>query len=263
MTLFPEDINIDDPFSSEGSPGATPGTPTSPTAPVKIPVIPDVPRMGIIFETAKGWVAVTGGKPALDWLHLETSPRNNSDYKTEPLRFRGQDNATATKTFLERETAISNVLRSGDDIHLFAKDFSIKMVQHGMDTIAYVPDPFDTTKMSYILDDYPKFQADKNIRDQVDLVSVKYDSYDRANSKNATKCLLNSLEESLRQRVVSRLRETDIYFPIVWMKVVAEFITYTPLRWESIRNRIKGRHPKQFPGEDIGLLCDAYDKDAK
>ena len=94
-------------------------------------------------------------------------------------------------------TAISNVLRSGDDIHLFAKDFSIKMVQHGMDTIAYVPNPFDTTKMSYILDDYPKFQADKNIRDQVDLVSVKHDSYDRANSKNATKCLLNSLEESL------------------------------------------------------------------
>ena len=129
MTLFPEDINIDDPFSSEGSPGATPGTPTSPTAPVKIPVIPDVPRMEIIFETAKRWVAVTGGKPALDWLRLETSPGNNSDYKTEPLRFRGQDNSTATKTFLERETAISNVLRSGDDIHLFAKDFNMMTCQ--------------------------------------------------------------------------------------------------------------------------------------
>ena len=182
--------------------------------------------MGIIYETSKGWVAVTGGKPNVHWTGLEKSARINSDYKTEPLRFRGQDNATATKTFLEREVAITNTLRPGDDIHLFAKDFSIKMVQHGMDTIAYVPDPFDDTKMSYVLEDYPKFQADKNIRDQVELVSSRYDSYDRANSKNATKCLLNSLDETLRQRVVSRLRDTDIHFPIIWMKVVAEFITF-------------------------------------
>ena len=256
MTLFDEDFNPDGP---PGTPAPT--TPSSATA--RPPIIPDIPTMGIIYETSKGWVAVTGGKPNVHWTGLEKSARINSDYKTEPLRFRGQDNATATKTFLEREVAITNTLRPGDDIHLFAKDFSIKMVQHGMDTIAYVPDPFDDTKMSYVLEDYPKFQADKNIRDQVELVSSRYDSYDRANSKNATKCLLNSLDETLRQRVVSRLRDTDIHFPIVWMKVVAEFITYTPLRWESIRNRIKGRHPKQFPGEDIGLLCDAYDKDAK
>ena len=105
--------------------------------------------MGIIYETSKGWVAVTGGKPNIHWTGLEKSARINSDYKTEPLRFRGQDNATATKTFLEREVAITNTLRPGDDIHLFAKDFSIKMLQHGMDTIAYVPDPFDDTKMSY------------------------------------------------------------------------------------------------------------------
>ena len=226
-------------------------------------VIPDKPIMGLLLETSKGWVAVTGGIPKLDWTGLEPISLLNQDFKTEPLRFRAQDNSTATKTFMEREAGLSSILKLGDDIHEFAKDMRIKLEQHGMDTIAYVPDPFIKNKMSYVLEDYPKFQADKNIREQVELISDYYDTYDRSNSKNAAKCLLNSLEKSLRQRVVSRLRDTDIYFPVVWMKVVSEFITYTPLRWESIRNQIKARHPKQYPGEDIGLLCDAYDKDAK
>ena len=56
---------------------------------------------------------------------------------------------------------------------------------------------------------------DKDIRDQVDLVLSKCDSYDRANSKNATKYLLKSFEETLSQQVVSRLRDTDIHCPIV------------------------------------------------
>ena len=192
-------------------------------------VIPDKPIMGLLLETSKGWVAVTGGIPKLDWTGLEPISLLNQDFKTEPLRFRAQDNSTATKTFTEREAALSSILKIGDDIHEFAKDMRIKLEQHGMDTIAYVPDPFIKNKMSYVLEDYPKFQADKNIREQVELISDYYDTYDRSNSKNAAKCLLNSLEKSLRQRVVSRLRDTDIYFPVVWMKVVSEFITYTPL----------------------------------
>jgi hypothetical protein len=207
------------------------------TSPPGLPMMPEKPIMGTVFETPRGWVAVTGGKPLLDWSALETV-LSEADFKTEPLKI-------------------------GDDIGEFAKELKLKLEQNGMDTIAYVPDPFFPDRMAYILEDYPKFQADKNICGQTDLVYPKWDSYDRANNKNAVQCLLNSLYKSLHLRVTSRLRDTDVQFTTVWMKVVSEFVTYTPHRWEAICNRIKLRHPKQFPGEDIGLLCDAFDKDAK
>jgi hypothetical protein len=98
---------------------------------------------------------------------------------------------------------LASVLKIGDDISEFAKELRLKLEQNGTDTIAYVPDPFYPDKMAYILEDYPKFQADKNIREQVDLVYPLWDSYDRANNKNAVQCLLNSLDKALRLRVIT------------------------------------------------------------
>ena len=66
-----------------------------------------------------------------------------------------------------------------------------------MDTIAYVKDPTDDSKMTNCVLDYARFTTkttEKMLEDRFKL----YDSYDKKNDKEAVEYLLASVSEKLR-----------------------------------------------------------------
>jgi Reverse transcriptase (RNA-dependent DNA polymerase) len=218
--------------------------------------------MGDIVQTIQGFVAVTGGKPKRDWSGL-VDPSASAAKVTDSLSHRAQGGTAQLKGQELRETKLSKTLKYDSDLTVFSELLSKKMVENGMDTIAYIPDPFSTDSMAYILTDFAKFPDDDKVREQVAKVSGSWDQYDRDNNKSAINLLYNSVDAAFADRIRSRCRETDNYFPIVWIKFVHEIVVHTPSRWEHLRNRIKQRIPQQYAGQDIRLLCDDFEKDAK
>ena len=124
-------------------------TTTSPTV-----YKPTSPIMGGLVQTSStDWCAWTGGKPKTDWSGLDsTAVQTPSD----DYQYRPTSPGSSQKSTKYRETGLDT--KFGRDDHLLDFIDSVKeyLVRTGMDTIAYLPDPTDSTKMICILDQYSK-----------------------------------------------------------------------------------------------------------
>jgi hypothetical protein len=173
-------------------------TSTTASAPVK----PMKPTMGDIVQTTQGYVAVTGGKPLRSWSGL-VDPADSSSKVTNSLFHCAQGGNSQLKGQELRETMLSKVLKYDSDLALFADLLSKKLVDNGMDTIAYIPDPFN---MSYILTEFAKFPEDDKVPQQVEKVKGSYDQHDKDNNMSAINLLYNSVDPAFADRIRSRCR---------------------------------------------------------
>jgi hypothetical protein len=176
---------------------------------------PLVPTMGALVQASKDeWNAWTGGKPQPSWVGLEDS---TATYES-PNQLRSMYPSSAQKGYNHRKKGLETKFGKKDDLALFQKQILKHLVDCGMDTIAYIEDPADSSVMSNVIKEYARFTlsiARKAIITQV----ILYDKYDRENDRAAIAFLLDSLDLDLSTKLQERIDETD-NFPVVWIQLL-------------------------------------------
>ena len=110
---------------------------TSTTNPVP-PIKPTVPKFGDLVEISKDhFVAWTGGKPKADWTGLE----NPSPPSIDPNQYRVSSISSRAKSKAYRTKGLEKKFTCTSDLLVFQKKVWKHLVEYGLDTITYVPDP--------------------------------------------------------------------------------------------------------------------------
>ena len=179
---------------------------------------PPKPIMGDLVALSKTeWSAWTGGKPIYTWTGLDPSARI---YHTSPNQLRPPLASSAQKGYNYRRTGLTKDLQfhPKSDLAVFQNAIWKHLRNTGMDTISYLPDPEDPTKMVSVVTNHARFTlltAKKLGAAQV----VKYDSYDATNDDAARTFLLASLNQALSNKIEERLDDDDPFF-VVWLEFI-------------------------------------------
>ena len=140
---------------------------------------------GVIQTSSTDWCAWTGGKPKADWSGLDPSAdlTPSDDYQYRP-----SSPGSSQKSTKFRETSLDTKFGRNDHLLDFIDTVKDYLRRTGMDTIAYLPDPADATKMICVLDQYSKYDLQPAIT-AARALSVKLDRYDRNNDSSAKLCI--------------------------------------------------------------------------
>ena len=216
------------------------------------------PIMGDVIALSKdSWSAWTGGKPKADWTGLDPTAPGES---TSPNQLRPVYVSAAQKGYNHRRTGMTTLFKPADDLISFQNSVWDHLVVTGMDSIAYLPDPTDKTKVSNVVKSHSRYtvqSAKTLIQGQVEL----YDKYDKTNDKAARTYLLASLTPLLSNKVSEKLDDADP-FPIVWLQFLKAIQSTSIERFEDLKTSIKLRLPSQYPGENLEQLAAQFRKDA-
>jgi hypothetical protein len=185
------------------------------TGPQNTPFKPKPPTIGGVKElTPTDFVAWTGGKPNLEWT---ASDPNNREY-ISPGQYRSHSVSAAQDSHEIRIAGLATKMTRTGDLKWFGTNVWTHLQDKGLDTIAYLPDSIDKTRVSSVVTEYTRFSVDSAII-QTRLVVKKFDKYDEANDYEACMFLLNSLEPTLAYDLQQDRREDD-HFPILYLRMI-------------------------------------------
>ncbi|KAI2490922.1 hypothetical protein MHU86_23638 [Fragilaria crotonensis] len=132
------------------------------------------------------------------------------------------------------------------------------LVNCGMDTIAYLPDPESSSVMTNVVRSHSRYTvaSAKTLSSQQIL---RYDKYDKLNDLAATKFLLSSLHPALMSKIKEKMDDDDS-FHVVWLELIKTIQSTSIERFEDLKAAIKARHPSQYAGENLEALAADYRK---
>ena len=212
-----------------------------------LPKLPKSPTMGGLHESTNGnWIPWTGGKPLADWSGLDLSEA--SDTMSNPTQFRPQD-STDIKPYSFRVQALKKLFDKTQPVELFIEDVDNHLTSTGMDSIAYLPDPADKSKMTSVVTHHGRFNLQYSTK-QSNAIKTKWDSYDIANDKSAKKFLLSSLKPQFKTRMNKIIKPSDT-FTIVWIKIMRKIHINSKEYFDSKEDSIKARDPRTYPAQKI------------
>ena len=242
------------PAPQAAAPTAAPASaPTSPFKPTK-------PLMGDVVELDPDHpVAWTGGVPKVDWTGLE-DPATVSQ-QLVPTQYRPHSAKARAVTYQQRITGLTTQLTDVTQLLTFTRAVRTHLSVYGLDTIAYLPDPSDSSRMTNILVEHAKFSV-STCETAMATQLQRYDSYDQANDLAATQFLLSSLSDQVHLHLHPRLtmdrdRCTDP-FPVVWCRLMQELQPTSFSMFQTVKDTIKALHPAQFPGEDLKSMMYSF-----
>jgi hypothetical protein len=176
--------------------------------------------------------AWTGGLPKSDWSNLDATALNEP---VTPNQYRSSSIATSQKGHNYRRTGLKDKFARSGDLVTFQHHVWSHLVDTGMDSIAYVPDPVDPNIMVNIVKDHGRFTLEsvsRLIKPQL----LKYDSYDKANDAEASEFLVDSLEADLAKEL-REIKEPDGPFPKVWIRFIRTIRSISIDRFEDLSRR--------------------------
>ena len=220
------------------------------------------PIMGGSVKTHHGEVAHCGGKPLPNW----TGAQNPLDLNVEdplPTQLRTMDSKAAVAQLKRAEGIYASDEKRFSEKEGDVNDFSSqpfrKLVANGMEAIAHrnvnaigaaatLP-----AEMVNAVENYALFNRD-NIRKQNIELYKKYDRYDKQNDKEATDCLLNSLEETLRKQIRVKMEE-EMLFTEVFMLFIETVRPQNSELYASLEKKITDFDPSKHPGANIKAMA--------
>lgn len=257
--------------------GVTPATPvaqptaTAPTATAAQPVvaapiafIPADPKMGVWKEAgiagSNTWNCLVGGQPYADWSGLSALQPNRIEHTT---RFRPLNPIYDVKGLIARTKGLEQKFKKGDDLIIFQSKVWKHLVAHGLDTIAYLEDPSDTTSVLDVVNNHTRFVADTR-RTEIAIQDFKgeFDDMDRTNDTAATTFLLNSIDPLMSDDLVED-NEINDTFTKVWLQFIRTLCTNSLNRYDNIKNQIRAKDPSQYAGQNIETMAKELKKLAK
>jgi hypothetical protein len=143
-----------------------------------------------------------------------------------------------------------------DDLTSFQDAVMDHLINTGMDSISYLPDPKDATKMISIITSHSHFTI-SSLRTHSRKLKPLFDDYDHKNDKAAKHFLLNSLSKELGGLIKKKTQDDDT-FVIVWMLILQSIQSTSIEVFKEIKNRIKARHPLQYSCENLVKLGEHF-----
>jgi hypothetical protein len=214
------------------------------------------PTMGDLTQVSDtGWDAWTGGRPKPSWSGLDDTDGLDSPNQLRPIYA-----SSAQKGYNYRKKGLEVKFDRKDDLQVFQKKVKAHLVDCGMDSISWLEDPIDPSRMVNIIYDHPRFTQESAIS-SLRVQLLLYDKYDRENDTAARKFLIGSLVEELADQLEERLDDKDA-FPLVWMQFLKLIQSTSVERFEDLKLRIKSRLPAQYPGENLEDLGRDFRRDA-
>ena len=145
--------------STGSSGGNTSGSATG-SSPKSTVFKPNVPQFGGIEEVGTdSWAAWTGGKPRADWTGLV----NPTPTSINPGQYRSNSIAGKAKSQVYRVQGLETKFTKDSDLLTFQKEVMEDLVQHGLDTIAYVQDPVDNRKVTLVITEHARFTLSEGV----------------------------------------------------------------------------------------------------
>lgn len=229
------------------------GVPTTPAGSVIVP-----PTMGGVLEVETGiYNAWTGGKPNVDWTSLDVA---SATLPVTPHMFR-PSGARDGKAYSYRKKGMETKFGMKDDLKTFCRHVMKHLVENGMDTISYLPDPSDPTKMESIVEVPNKFTK-TYVATQVDNYEALFDSYDNLNGRTAIAFVLSSLSPELERKVTEALvSTTNPSFYLVWMTLIEKIRVISVARFDILEKKVKSRKPTDYPGQNLDTMAEANIRD--
>ena len=232
---------------------STQGTmpPTAPPAPApteRVPFKPPSPRMGGLVQLDEyKWAAWTGGKPLANWKGLDPAAFNGTTpFPRTPHQRRFGKDITGFET---RCGGLSNRFRQGDNLHKFMKRLDETLILRGMDTIAYMPDPADNTRMRHIVKEHTRFTL-RHVQQNAAAHCQQFDTYDAENDTAARLSLLESVDLKLRQRIETKTSSNDS-FCLTWMTFISILQSDSVTKYDKLAAKIASRTPFMYAGQNI------------
>ncbi len=244
-------------MAEEGKMSQTGATETGTIA--TIPFKPTTPKFGGVQETAsQTWNAWTGGKPKADWSGLEdpTPPVINA------TQFRPASVISQSKSRHYRVMGLETKFTRNDELLSFQKKVSKHLKLHGMDTIAYLEDPTDTSRVVSVIEDHAKFNLKEGVRKANSNMKTHFDSYARRDDSEATEYLLASLDPVLENQLYESCKDGES-FVAHWLKLIQIIRSVSIERFDKIKNTLKDRKVSDYPSEDIEAMATDFLNDFK
>lgn len=225
---------------------------TPPVVPLQCNIVE--PRMGGVFQENPPtgvWVAWTGGKPKRTWQGLE-----DTSVMPTPLMVR-HVGSKDVKGYTLRTKGLETKFGLKDDLRAFCRKVMKHFIQCGLDTITYVIDPVDDTKMESIVECPNKFTK-AYVMNRTRRYPHVYDSYDALNDRTARDFVIDSLSSELERKVSAALASTpDPSFANVWMTLIEKIRLLSVDRFTNLETKIKTRKPTDYPGQNLELMAEA------
>ena len=238
--------------------------PTVPTGPPVVPAILPVPRFippkpimaaafAEAFDGAKDWNTQFGGKPNFLWTGLDTTFNSSLTYKS-PNAKRFLNEFQNAKQYEKRTVGLKIKFTEKANLNDFKMQTYAELLKHGLDTITFVHDPSDNTKMVSVVKDHPRFviALDMSIENARKL-SYKYDRYDQENSAAAREFLVNSLHQDLASRLIKVVETTDS-FAIVWLRLLKLLVPTSVAHFDNLRETLRKIDPLKYECENLESL---------
>lgn len=208
------------------------------------------PKMGGMKSNTIAW---TGGVPKADWSALDET-QSTKPYSTYCQRNTDNWNEENKANF-RRSTAPKGLQIKSTTTNLYAIKSTLwaHMCKHGLDTIFYVPDPQNNTKVINVIENHSKLDS-AYVRTAVAKFQAKWDDYDTANDESARDVLINSLEstfhEHLRSLKLERMSAAD-----VWMAIARSIRSTSTQYFDDLRQKIRTSSPRTVPNQNIMVYC--------
>ena len=217
---------------------------------------PDKPKFGdVTLVGSDQWNAWTGGKPRADWSGLE----DPTPARIEPQRYRPTSITAQQKCEVFRTKGLQPKFAKDGNLVQFQKHFMKHLVKNGLDTVSYVQNPRDPSKVVSVVDHHSLFSREQGIA-AGEAAELHFDAYDHSNSENAATFLLNSVDASLVTQIEEGCAPTD-NFVTHWMHLMHAIRSVSLDRFNAIKVRFAKRDVRQFEGEDIEAAATQYLQD--
>ena len=235
------------------------------TGGIQSPFAPPNPKMSEFYETAPGsgsWYARSGGPPKSDWSGIDESrPRA----KKSTLQMRSSNPAHEQKTHATRVEGLPVKLDMDGNLPEFYESATRRLQSTGLDTIAYARDPLYPTEKPtvMVIKHHARYTAnlEHNIEQINKFAEDNYDDFDQLNDNAAQEFLFNSVSDQLRTDLQLVVEHSDC-FVSVYLRLMDLVVSVSSAHHDKLRESIRLKLPKQYPGEDVKSLCEFYKESA-
>ncbi len=235
--------------TTQGSPGTI----------ATIPFKPTTPKFGGVQETgSQTWDVWTGGKPKADWSGLE----DPTPAIIKATQFRPSSVTSQAKSHHYRVMGPDTKFTRDSELLNFQKKILKHLKLHGMDTVTYLEDPTDTSRVVSVIEDHAKFNVKEGIKKANDNMKANFDSYAKSDDSDATEYLLACLDSDLENQLYESCTDGDS-FVSHWLKLIHIIRSVSIERFDKIKATLKSRKVSDYAGENIEEMVTDFLKDFK
>ena len=208
---------------------------------------PPQPKFGGLSQVSTdSWVPWTGGKPSTDWKGLiEPNPA-----VVGPNQYRPCSPSSKAKSQAYRIKGMDTKYSRDSDLHTLEKKLMKHFVAYGLDTITYLQDPSDPTKLVSVVENHGLFSLSSGSSAADLIYTTVYDTYDKENDSDAKEFLLNSVSPELEKQLYENCTTTDSFITY-WLNLISIVKSVSIERYDAIKDRIKSRKMSDYSGENV------------